>query len=361
MDNITPNSNKKFIGRLGAFFLLFFGTISSVTSKVQLTVPSAGYAGIQHYFEKPGMQVFLMFLGMCFAIPVGTKWGPNGKMDLKSFSRYQYVISVFNSICATVAIYINTVGLTRINVSIYMMLRGSLSIFSTIFSILFLKKRFMLYQWIGIILTILSLIIVGIAGVLINGNEDDDRFTWIDRLIGVIIIIIAQVIQGWQLVFDEYMTQTLKLPVMLVVGMEGVWGVLIMIFIAFPLCFIIPGNDPSPFPDGSFENLWDSLLMIGNSGALLAIAIISCIAIGCYDIAGMTVTATMSSVNRTIFEALRTLTTWITMLIIGATGSRYGEKLNKLSWLELLGFILLVYSSLVYNNVVSLPFIKKQI
>ncbi|OHS97899.1 Solute carrier family 35 member F6 [Tritrichomonas foetus] len=360
MDRNTSNSHRqKLVGRLGAFFLLFFGTISSVTSKVQLTIPSHGYAGIIHYFEKPGMQVFVMFFGMIFALPVGTCWGPNGPMDLKKFSLYQWVIPVLNSVCATVAIFINTVGLARINVSIFMMLRGSLSIFSTLFSIIFLRKKFYHYQWLGIVMTIISLVIVGVAGVLMSDNtkENDDRFTWVDRLFGVLIVLVAQIIQGWQLVFDEYMTQHLKLPVMLVVGMEGIWGCLIMIFIAFPFCFIIPGKDPSPF-GGSLENVYDSLLMIGNSSTILAITLVSCFAIGCFDIAGMTVTATMSSVHRTIFEALRTLTTWAVMLFIGLFSSSFGEHWCNWSWLELGGFALLVCSSLIFNGVIHLPFFK---
>lgn len=325
------------------------------------------------------MQVFIMFFGMSFAMIVGLFWGPtNGPMNLKAFSLYQYVISSLNSACATVAIFVNTVGLTRINVSIFMMLRGSLSIFSTLFSIIFLKKKFKKHQWIGIILTIVSLIIVGIAGVMISDNntkknfhnttfsepiensmknDQSERFTWVDRLVGVIIVIIAQVIQGWQLVFDEYMTQKLELPVMLVVGMEGVWGVLIMLFIGFPFCFIVPGKDPSPL-GGSLENVYDSLLMIKNSSSILLICIIACVAIGCYDISGMSVTATMSSVHRTIFEALRTLTTWVTMLIIGLF-SNFGEKWKNWSWLELAGFVLLVYSSFIFNGVVAPPFIRE--
>ena len=98
--------------------------------------------------------------------------------------------------------------------------------------------------------------------------------------------------------------------------------------------------------------------MIKNSSAILAICIIACVSIGCYDISGMSVTATMSSVHRTIFEALRTLTTWVTMLIIGLF-SNFGETWKKWSWLELAGFILLVYSSFVFNGIVAPPFLKE--
>jgi hypothetical protein len=46
------------------------------------------------------------------------------------------------------------------------------------------------------------------------------------------------------------------------------------------------------------------------------------------------------------------------MLIIGLIYAPYGEKWQHWSWLELGGFLLLVYSSLVFNNVLRLPFIR---
>ena len=167
----------------------------------------------------------------------------------QKFSFREYLLPIFSSVGGNTGVFLNTLGLIRINASIYQMLRGALTIFSTLFAILFLKRKLHKYEITGLIMTVISLIVVGIAGVQM---DSDVRFTWQDRIIGCSLIILAQVIQGAQLVYDEFMLKNYNLPVLFVVGMEGVWGLLIDLMIAQPLCLIIPGDDPSPL-GGSLE------------------------------------------------------------------------------------------------------------
>lgn len=342
----------KFSGHIAGLSLLLFGTISSVTAKVQLMFQSKGYLGIKHNFEKPGVQLFFMFLGMFLALPFSKLINKNSEKGKRKYTKREYVLPILSSTTGTIAVYAMTYGLVRINVSIYMMLRCCLTIFSSLFSFIFLGKRLKKFQIIGIILTILSLFIVGFAGVQMQA--DSQRFSWKDRLFGIIIVVLAQVLQGGQLVWDEYMVQNCNLDAMFTVGVEGFWGVVMNILIVVPLSFILPGDDPSPL-GGSLENAYDSLLMLVHSWPLIGISVLSTLAICGYDISGMTVTATMSSVHRTIFEALRTLTTWVVMLFIRLCGSSIGEKWVSWSWLELGGFSLLVFSSLVFNEVIHIP------
>jgi hypothetical protein len=72
----------------------------------------------------------------------------------------------------------------------------------------------------------------------------------------------------------------------------------------------------------------------------------------------MTVTSRASAVHRTIFEALRTATTWGAMLFIGLFAPGFGEQWEIWSWMELGGFFLLVYASLIFNNVLKFPWIE---
>ena len=106
------------------------------------------------------------------------------------------------------------------------------------------------------------------------------------------------------------------------------------------------------------EYIGDTLIMLKNSWKIATITAATVIIIACYDTAGMTVTSLLSSVHRTIFEALRTLTSWVAMLLIGIFSKEYGEQWQKWSWLELAGFALLVYSSLVFNKVVRIPYLS---
>lgn len=337
-----------------AGLMLMFGTLSSLTSKAQILMEAQGFADVRHLFEKPVFQTLVIFGGCALGLPLGTIWGPTGTYRLRSFEFRDFVVPIVSSALAVVAMSIEIAGLVRVNLSVYQMLRGALTIFSTLFSAKFLKRTFHAYQLVGIALLVVALIVVGVASCLMTGF--DARWTWKDRLIGSLLIVFGQVLQGGQLVFDEYMSQCMGLPPLFIIGMEGVWGLFLDVLIAIPLVSIIPGSDPSPF-GGSLEYIGDTFLMLAHSWKLSLTVITMLIVVGCSCMCAMTVTATMSSVHRTILEALRTLTVFVSMIFIGFW-SDFGEKWVVWSWLELAGFMLLVYSSLVFNNIVRLPFMK---
>jgi drug/metabolite transporter (DMT)-like permease len=332
--------------------LLFFGTFDSVLAKTLLSFQSTGWGGVAHYFEKPGFQCFLMFCGCSFSLPMGTCWGPYGTYRLKDFDLRHWVLPVFVSLGAAFGVFLETIGLMRVNASVYQMLRGSLTISSTLWALLILKRRFPAYQWIGMGLSAAALVIVGIAGVQITGINN--RYGWGQRLLGVIAILSAEIGQGAQMVYNEWLLKRADLPVMFVVGMDGIWGIVFEMLILQWVTFLIPGKDPFSI-GGSFEFWGDTWLMLGHSWQLSAISIGLILSIGGYNVWAMTVTARGSAVHRTIFEALRTMTTWASMLIIGAFDSSFGEKWQKWSWLQLGGFAVLVYASLVFNRVVKFP------
>lgn len=56
-------------------------------------------------------------------------------------------------------------------------------------------------------------------------------------------------------------------PPLVVIGMEGLWGTLIML-VVFPIVAWLPGRDM-----GSIENTWDSLHMVAESQAIQARAV----------------------------------------------------------------------------------------
>jgi drug/metabolite transporter (DMT)-like permease len=64
-------------------------------------------------------------------------------------------------------------GLILISSSIYQMLKGGTIILTAIFSVLFLKRKLKSYHYIGIILTVMGVTIVGLSSFLISGEDDD--------------------------------------------------------------------------------------------------------------------------------------------------------------------------------------------
>ncbi|KAH0622942.1 hypothetical protein JD844_025883 [Phrynosoma platyrhinos] len=80
------------------------------------------------------------------------------------------------------------------------MLRGAVIIFTGLLSVAFLGRRLALSQWLGILVTILGLVVVGLADLL---NSNDEKHQLSEVITGDLLIIMAQVIVAIQMVLEE--------------------------------------------------------------------------------------------------------------------------------------------------------------
>ncbi|OHT00594.1 Integral membrane protein [Tritrichomonas foetus] len=342
--------------------MLIFGTCTSVSMKIMLQIKAAGYAGIVHNFDQPFTQSILMFFGMMFSALVSKCWDPENKGQRPPSGWRQRVMVSIPSAFDLFASTLMTFGLIYINVSVFQMLRGSMVIFSVLFSIIFLRRKIKGYEWFGVALTVIALVMIGTAGIFIppygndaESGEDGQGRTTGEKVMGSLLVIASQCVQAGQIVTEEFILSDVNLPALEVVGWEGIWGMLMMIFIAFPFALICPGDKPSPFGK-SLENFMDSFIQLFTSGGIALTCGLFLIAVLFYNIFGMLVTSHSSAVFRTILEAARTLLIWVVMLICAAAGSPFGEVWCSWSWLELAGFIILVCSSFIYSGAWKLPF-----
>ena len=213
-----------------------------------------------------------------------------------------------------------------------------------------------MYQIVAIGLCLVALTLVSIAGMMIpqaNMAVTPGQYT-----LGVALVIFSQIIQAGQIVTEEHFLRNLNMPPLRVVGYEGLWGLLLMIFVACPLAYVIPGSDYSTMPHNSLENTYDSLLCTGTQPYVVLVVVIFMVAVLFYNCYGMMITHTFSAVHRTLFEAVRTSCIWVTDLIIHviSPSSPFGEVWTGWSFLELAGFALLIFSTMMYNKNIKLPF-----
>ena len=338
--------------------MLILGTATTACMKIMLTIQAPGWAGVKHNFDKPFMQSILMFFGMMFAIFIAKCWDPEKKGKV-TVTRRSIVMASIPSAFDLFASTLMTFGLIYINASVFQMLRGSMVIFSAILSIIFLKKHIRAYEWTAIAITIVALVMIGVAGVFIPQvtSESGTDYSTSDKVLGCVLVILSQLVQAGQIVTEEFILKDINMPALQIVGWEGIWGLVMMVLIACPFALICPGGDPSPL-GGSLENILDSFIQLFSSGSVALVSVIFIIAVMLYNIFGMLVTSSSSAVNRTILEAVRTLLIWIFMLICAAAGAPFGEYWCGWSWLELGGFALLITGSLLYNAIFKLPFFE---
>ncbi len=83
------------------------------------------------------------------------------------------------------------------------------------------------------------------------------------------------------------------------------------------------------------------------------LSVFICISIACFNSFGVAVTKNASAAQRSTIDTSRTVLIWIFCLAV----PMYGERQESFKVLQLFGFIFLVFGTLVYNEILVLPFL----
>ncbi|OHS93859.1 hypothetical protein TRFO_02393 [Tritrichomonas foetus] len=368
--------------------MLFFGTTTVVFRKLlydQQAVGDPKYGGI-HNFNKPWFLTTIMFAGMALALIVyeiercikkrvakkliseegqllSSIGNPTETQETASYKKMFWVVCA-PAFCDILATVLGNVGLLFIEASIWQMLRGSMVIFSTLFSHFILKRYHYPYMWWSIVIVIAALIVVGLGAVLASGIGKAGVST-ANVIFAIFLTIAAQLFQASQIVVEEFLLHEQTASPVMIVGLEGMWGALISGGIFMPIAqFAFPNMEEG---NGIHEDTWDSLLMCKENPMLILFSIMYLLVNLGKNLMGMFVIKVTSAVMRTILEGLRTLFIWIFNLImyysmegttIGNHHPDLGEDWNKWSWMELGGFALLFTGMLTYNRILLLPGFK---
>ena len=354
--------------------LLIFGSLNTLTTKIQFELLSTGVDGTVKHFKKPWFGTFIMFLGMCIVLVIhfinvfmrqsrtakeievhlleggATKPGPKKA----SFWEASKLIAV-PAILDLVATALCFVGILYNSASVFQMLRGSMIIFSAILSGLFLNKKLHAYHWVGVALCCFAIVVVGFSNMMASSGSEATASTVPKSqvIFGMALIVIGQVIQASQVVLEEKLLRGYSIEPFQIVGMEGVWGSLAMLCVFFPVLYMMPGSDA-----GSSENLFDTYTMLSNNKSLQYLVLLYVFSVFTYNMSGMLVTYALSAVHRTMLEASRTAVIWMIDLVIHYwiyPSSSFGEAWTSWSWLQLVGFAFLILGQSVYSELLKLP------
>ena len=286
------------------FTMLMCGTINTVDMKAQFDTYAMGddeSMGV-HAFRKPWFTVFGMFLSMSMGLVV--HFGQqlfyrakasrsegnlnhenieNLKECLRESSATETAVKklgVWGTIwrCSVPALgdlsssALGSIGLLFINASTYQMLRGASILSTAALSSIVLKKKFTRDQYIALVIVTISLCMIAWVGSDQTsnagaGNEqggEDGQKGDNTAIIGVALVLVGQIFVAGQFVWEERVMKVIKVPPMLLLGIEGVFGSLFTYFVIFPAVAQVPGNDAF----GTFEDFHDSITMLNNSSRL---------------------------------------------------------------------------------------------
>ncbi|XP_045160819.2 solute carrier family 35 member F6-like isoform X2 [Mercenaria mercenaria] len=258
-------------------------------------------------------------------------------------------ICIVPSCTCILSVSLAGIGLLFIDASIMSMLRGSVIVFAGIFSKMFLKRKLKLTHWLGMAVVIVGLVLAGCTSVF---KSQDHKTIGGKTITGIILVIIAQVITGAQVILEEAIVKKRNLHPLHVVGLKGIYGFSLMSFIVLPVLYFIPGDNEH----GSFENSIDALYQISNSVRLFMLCLLYIASVALYNYFSMAVIKSLTAVHRTLIDACRTILVWGAGLIIYYCFSKnFGEPFDRAyGIIQIDGFLFLMIGTAMYNQLIDL-------
>lgn len=297
--------------------MLLCGTLNTITTKIQLSMDSVGMDGETEQFRKPWYSTLNMLFAMSLVLLVeqcvkGFELCRPRKRDTMLMDNSDLLPSNGGGkswgrkVCLVagpagfdlLATAFSAMGMLYIPASVWQILRGAALVFCALFSVMFLGRRLRAWNIVGIFVCVLGVGVVGFANVMSTqeseGDSDSDSGESggvYDTLLGVSLVFLGQTWQAAQVIAEEWLMKDVDLPMLQIVGFEGMWGTLLMVLVVYPALYLLPGSD-----HGSQESLADTFVMVGNNPQLLVVVLLYVFSCGTYNVTGIAVTGDRKSV-----------------------------------------------------------------
>jgi drug/metabolite transporter (DMT)-like permease len=251
-------------------------------------------------------------------------------------------------------------GLGMMDASIFQMFSGSIIIFTALFSVIFLKTKLFRHHYISMALVVVGLCLVGLSSVLFlgqQGGQSGTNFQWI----GMILVITSILFTSTQFVIEEKILKKYECNPINAVGWEGTWGsclyLIVLIVFQNVKCpaqpdSVIANTICSKDDKGQWmlENTLFAFKQMGDNGWLCFYAILYIFSISFYNSSGIAFTKHASSAGRAIVNTLTTAVVWIFFLL------PITPNHEEFHGLQLIGFIMSTLGTLIFNEILILPF-----
>ncbi|GAA98229.1 uncharacterized protein L969DRAFT_93163 [Mixia osmundae IAM 14324] len=246
------------------------------------------------------------------------------------------------ALCDILGTTLMNVGLFLTPVSIYQMLRGALVLWVGLFSYLFLGRNLTKSQVASLFVVMLGVAIVGLSNALSGKGAIEDAEAG-KSLVGVFIILFAQVFTASQFVIEEKVMTVYVVPPLFAVGLEGFFG-LIMTLILMLVLWAAIGRQPSH--QGGYFDLPAGWHQIVADPQILGLCIAIMFSIALFNWTGLSVTRRLSATARSLIDTSRTVGIWAVSVLVGW---------EEVRLLQIVGFVFIVYGTIVYNGITSFP------
>ncbi|KAK8900442.1 hypothetical protein M9Y10_002769 [Tritrichomonas musculus] len=353
----------------GMFFLLL-GIGHAILQKLAFISEADGIDKYgYHTFRKPWWITALTFFGMACGTPVyaivqcveeknGNHWQKITSLTFKEYA--EFAIPAFSDAFENI---ISAVCIAFVGVSIDSMMKSGTLVGVSLITRFVFKRPIPAYKWWSIGVVVLSLIMVGAAGI-INSNSSS-TITTTPLWTGIIIALkfVSQLGYSVRISYEEYFTQIKGYHPVMICGLEGTWTFIMTALVLMPIVQFIPSQEGN----GVHEDTLDTFEMMKNNHSIIIITFFLCAFGLSYNCVSTTLIGRTSAIVRTLMEAFRTFLIWMVQFLafysFRTNDKLYhyrliGEEWENGSYIQLVGFITMTLGILAYNGVPHYPCFK---
>ena len=349
--------------------MLLTGTVNTIATKyqdIQCVEYNAKNECVKR-FEHFAVQSAEMFLGeMLCLIPavLGSVYNwvfgdkdkdinqPGGSGSAGGNSKWMALLSfAVPAMCDVSGTTLLNVGIFFTYPSVYQMLRGTVVFFAGMFTITLLGRKLSTAQWFSLVLIVFGAGIVGSVSVIHIGKGGGGNSSNVDAtnpLLGNILVVSAQLAAAFQFIIEEKYLSKYGVKPHIAVGFEGIWGFLACMILLPIMQQVKVGGTP-------FDSLPVAIEQIKASRPLLIATLGSIFSIAFFNFFGITLTKRLSGASRATIDACRTLFVWMYSLHVG-----WEEKGLIKNLLQVVGFIILISGTSMFNGIIRGPGDKKK-
>jgi hypothetical protein len=298
-------------------------------------------------FARPVLNAFMMIASMSLAL-VYFYGFVNGKEGVHAPSRKSFIYILLPSALDTVTCALLMAGSMYIPMSLTLTLKGIRVLFSSILVILIFGRKQRGYNWAGVGIAMTGVGLAALSAVLNNSADPTVHSSATGMtIVGICLVLASEFFRALMVVTQEYLIKVVKTDPSFMIGLQGIYGGILVILLMIVAWLVIPGKDV----DNSFENMKVTFQLAGESPVIIALLSVLPIVTVLGFVCSAMVTKLLSSVHNAMASVLMTALVWLIEIFIHyCIDSHYGNKWGPYSALQLVGFSFVVLALLIYDG-----------
>ncbi|RUS70967.1 hypothetical protein EGW08_021268 [Elysia chlorotica] len=225
-------------------------------------------------------------------------------------SRFLYLIPGFLWVFSTFLVHF---GLDLTYGSSFIMLKGTMTLFTALLGIAFLAQQLFCHVWIGILLSCSGFAIAGLADFLKKPQGGYEKYGVAS---GVLLIMMSQICIAIKLIYEEKYLRKHSIHPMKFLGGEGVFGFLMCGALLVVFC-VVPVNDYYNYvipKTQHLEDIVDTVIQLGNSWRLIVAFVGSLLLHVVWNYLGLLMVRDHGALPRIMIETLVWMFYWVVCL-----------------------------------------------